>query len=73
MASLEDLIPGGIKPTDKWHVGHDDETCSRCGEVPPDTDVCLLLFADHRDALLRICQGCEGTRPDHIEENFYDD
>jgi hypothetical protein len=35
------LVPGGILPTDRWHVGRDDGSCSRCGVVRPDEDVPL--------------------------------
>lgn len=55
----EDLIPGGIKPTDHWHIGTNDDTCSRCRKEVPEKDVPLLLFrGEHGDDVLIYCEAC---------------
>lgn len=55
------IIPGGIRPSDRWHYVADDGTCSRCGKVPPDDDVPLLLWKKNdTNYMLRICSECMG-------------
>ena len=60
--SIDVLVPGGIQTTDRWHIGRDDGSCSRCNTEPPDSDVPLLLWANDGHDMLRFCEGCLGTR-----------
>lgn len=60
-----DLVPGGIKPDDHWHVGFDDGTCSRCRSPIPDNNVPLRLFRD--DDQLVYCETCCGVPPEVTE------
>jgi hypothetical protein len=54
----EQLVPGGILETDRWHRDVDDGTCSRCGQVPPEEEVPLLLWAPGGRDMLRYCASC---------------
>lgn len=62
MVEIADMVPGGIKPTDHWHLGTYDETCSRCRQPISDDDVPLLLWANDRHDMLAYCETCLGTR-----------
>jgi hypothetical protein len=61
-ATLAAMIPGGIKPTDHWHIRLNDGTCSRCRKEVPDDDVPLMLFgaADNEGDcdMLIYCEAC---------------
>jgi hypothetical protein len=59
--SVEGLIPGGIERTDRWHLGTDDGKCSRCGEMPPEDDVPLLIWSEGGNNMLRYCEQCLGV------------
>jgi hypothetical protein len=62
-ASTGDVIPGGIKPTDHWHVETNDNTCSRCRQDVPEEDVPLLLWSDDGNDMLIYCGKCMGWEP----------
>lgn len=49
-----------ILETDHWHVGRNDNTCSRCRKPVPDDDVPIMVFANDGDRMLIYCEGCIG-------------
>lgn len=59
-----DLIPGGIKHDDHWHIGIDDGTCSRCRKPVPDNNVPLRLFSPDGNDQLVYCEPCCGVPPE---------
>lgn len=65
----EEVIPGGIKTTDHWHRGTNDNTCSRCRKDVPEEDVPLMLWANDGEDMLIYCGECAGwDRADEDEE-----
>jgi hypothetical protein len=57
--AIEALVPGGIKPTDHWHIKTNDDTCSRCRKEVPDEHVPLMLFrGQHGEDMLIYCEDC---------------
>lgn len=56
--SLETLVPGGIKPTDRWHMETNNNTCSRCRAEVPDEDCPLLLWDESGNNMLIYCERC---------------
>lgn len=54
------VIPGGIKPTDFWHRGTNDDTCSRCRKEVPEDDVPIMLWANDGEDMLIFCEACCG-------------
>jgi hypothetical protein len=60
---LDCALPGGILPGDRWFDQTHDDTCSRCGEPIPDTDMPLLLYAGRGSRMLAYCTKCQ-ERPD---------
>lgn len=63
------LIPGGIKPTDHWHVRTNDDTCSRCRKEVPEEDVPLLLWSQDGENMLIYCEACLGVeRPEEEDD-----
>ena len=60
---IEQLVPGGIKPTDHWHSITNDNTCSRCSSVIRDHEVPLLLWSNDGHDLLIYCETCLGVTP----------
>lgn len=61
--SLEDVVPGGVKPTDHLHVEVSDGTCSRCRERPPIGDVPLMLWVRGGHDLYIFCSLCLQAEP----------
>lgn len=61
--SIEQLIPGGILPTDHWHIGTNDDTCSRCRRPIHEDEVPLMLWDDSRENMLIYCTTCLQGRP----------
>lgn len=59
--SVEQIVPGGIRPTDHWHRGMNDNTCSRCREEVPEEDVPLLFWKNDGHDLLIYCEACLGV------------
>lgn len=59
--TVNDLIPGGIKPGDFVHVVTNDGTCSRCLR-DDDEGVPLLVWLDppNNSRLLIYCEACIG-------------
>lgn len=55
------MIPYGIMPSDNWHIGTNDNTCSRCREEVPNDDVPILIWRGDDDMLI-YCEACLGTR-----------
>jgi hypothetical protein len=56
------IIPGGIRPTDHWHIRRSDGTCSRCRREVPEKDVPLYLWKN--DDMLTYCERClDGLPP----------
>lgn len=66
--TLEDLVPGGIKPTDHLHVETNDGTCSRCGERPPVGDAPLMLWLRGGHDLYIFCFACLMAEPSAAPE-----
>ena len=62
--SVDDFLPGGILPTDVWHIRTDDGTCSRCRETPPEEDVPLFVWSPSGEDMLRYCERCLGVSDD---------
>jgi hypothetical protein len=56
--NTEQIIPGGIKPTDHWHRITSDNTCSRCRTEIGFDECPLLLWTDDRMNLLIYCEAC---------------
>jgi hypothetical protein len=52
------MIPGGIKPTDHWHRGTNDGTCSRCRAAIAEDEVPLMLWTEDGADMLIYCQKC---------------
>lgn len=73
--SIEDLIPGGILPTDHLHVGTYDETCSRCRLPIPEEQVPLQLWVNGGDDMFSFCSDCLDweSSPYSEEEELFDD
>lgn len=61
MTDISIFIPGGIRETDHWHRGTNDNTCSRCREPVPERDAPLLLFANDGEDMLIYCDRCCGV------------
>lgn len=61
---LEQLVPGGIKPTDFVHRVINDHSCSRCRK-PIDLveAVPLMLWLGDGDDMLIYCEACLGESP----------
>jgi len=56
---LEDILPGGIKPTDHWHIKTNDGTCSRCQSKIDEDEVPLMLWRGQKgDDMLIYCNAC---------------
>lgn len=57
--TLDQVIPGGIRPGDFVHVGTNDRTCSRCRADVPDDDVPLMVWDDSDAGRMWIyCEAC---------------
>ena len=56
-----EIIPGGIKPTDRWHHIVSDNTCSRCRAEIKFDEVPVLLWTDDGLDLLIYCEACIGV------------
>jgi hypothetical protein len=71
---IEKLVPGGILPSDRLHVGTYDETCSRCRKPIPEEQVPLLLWTNHGNDLFSFCCDCLGVEsgPSPEEEGLFD-
>ena len=54
------IVPGGILLTDKWHLGINDNVCSRCRQAVPDDQAALLLWTDDGENVLMYCEPCLG-------------
>ena len=54
------LVPMGILPTDHWHRGKNDDTCSRCRREIGEDEVPLLLWANDGHDMLIFCEACLG-------------
>lgn len=67
MANVDQFVPGGIKPTDHWHQGTSDNTCSRCREEIPDRDVPLLIWANDGHDMLAYCEKCLDIEKDDFD------
>jgi hypothetical protein len=69
---IKRLIPGGIKPTDRWHRGTNDGTCSRCRKEVPERDVPLMLWANDGEDMLIYCHACLGIEPAEYDDDDRD-
>ena len=58
--NVEDLVPGGVLPTDFCHVKTFDETCSRCRKAIPEDDIPLLLWIGDGENMYAYCRDCNG-------------
>jgi len=58
MVDVADFVPGGIKPTDVWHIKTNDGTCSRCGKLVSDHEVPLMMWDGSGDNMLIYCCRC---------------
>lgn len=67
--AIKDMVPGGIKPTDHWHIKTNDNTCSRCRKPVPDDEVPLMLWANGDNDMLIYCQECMGWKR-HADEDM---
>lgn len=61
---LAQIIPYGILPSDYWHRGTNDRTCSRCRREVPDCEAPLMLWRNDGDDLLIYCGACLGDPQD---------
>jgi len=70
--TIADIVPGGILPTDVWHVRTHDGSCSRCRSPIPEDEVPLLLW-DEADTnrMLAYCHACTGRG--HHDSELEDD
>lgn len=66
--SVDQFVPGGIKPEDHWHRRTNDGTCSRCRALIPEGDGPLLLWMNDGHDMLAYCEDCLG-----IEREEYPD
>jgi hypothetical protein len=57
---IEDIVPGGIRPSDYVHIVVNDRTCSRCRLPVPEDDVPLMLWSEKGAdmCLLIYCESC---------------
>lgn len=55
---IEQLVPGGVMPTDHIHVWMNDGTCSRCRSMVPDDEVPLIFFLRGGSDMLIYCTDC---------------
>lgn len=62
--SLDGLIPGGIKPSDKVHHITNDGKCSRCGKDTADEVPLMLWIGEAAEDMLIYCQACVGDSDD---------
>ncbi len=53
-----EIIPGGIKATDRWHHITSDNTCSRCRAEIRCDEVPVLLWTNDGIDLLIYCEAC---------------
>lgn len=72
--SIEELIPGGILPTDHRDVGLYDETCSRCRKPIPEEQVPLQMWLNNGEDMYSYCCDCLGvdSGPFPEEEGLFD-
>lgn len=61
---IAQLVPGGVLPTDRWHIDTNDGTCSRCRKEPPEHDVPLMFWSGEGDNMLIYCKACLGRTSD---------
>lgn len=54
----DQVIPGGIRDSDHWHVITNDGTCSRCRQEVPDDEVPLMLWDRSGMLMLIYCDRC---------------
>jgi hypothetical protein len=64
--AIEDLVPGGILPTDHLHVGVNEGRCSRRRKEVNEDEVPLMLWPqnDGGHSMLIYCPRCMGWRLD---------
>ena len=59
--SIDQLVPGGIRPDDHWHHSTYDDTCSRCRQPIAEDEVPLLIWRGEDGAdMLSYCPTCMG-------------
>ena len=66
---IRTIVPGGILVTDHWHIGTNDNTCSRCRQVVPDDQVPLMLWDSSGENMLIYCEPCLGVDPPLKEDD----
>jgi hypothetical protein len=59
MTKIDQIIPGGILPTDHVHRMTNDDTCSRCGKST-ENEVPLMLWSEDGNDMLIFCDACLG-------------
>ncbi|MER8619208.1 hypothetical protein NKG99_20615 [Mesorhizobium sp. M1409] len=58
---IDQLVPGGIRPSDRIHWMFSDQTCSRCRADTSDDVPLMLMQGDH---MLIYCEECLDDRQD---------
>ena len=64
MPDIADFVPGGIQPTDRWHIVTNDGRCSRCSALVSDHELPLALWNGDGRHMLIYCERCLGGQID---------
>lgn len=59
--ALEQLVPGGILPTDTCYDTVHEDACSRCGREIREDEVPLHLWAGDGRYMWIFCNDCDAT------------
>lgn len=60
--TIEQIVPGGMRPDDHVHVETNDGTCSRCRRAVPEDDVPLTVWNDTAERMWIYCEACLGVQ-----------
>lgn len=58
---IDQIVPGGILPDDRWHILVSDDTCSRCRKPIGEDEVPLLIWSGCGNNMLSYCERCTGA------------
>ena len=58
---IDQIIPGGLLGTDRWHRGTNDNRCSRCDADIAEDEVPMMLWSQDGHDMLIYCEKCLGV------------
>lgn len=63
MTDIKEIVPGGIRHSDRLHVETNDGTCSRCRRTLEPGEVPLMLWLRDGEDMYIFCGRCLGEQP----------